>query len=551
MTTGKEVAQRLKTSLRVAAQQASDRGLLVSARWAAEQLAGVSISSEAVIDPRLIVEVASDPPWTSIKDDDDHERHHDTFLLAKSYYANQEYDRAAHVLQRVEHPAGVFLKLYSRFLAAEKRTSEEMPDPFSEKDRRIASASNSEFQAVQVELYERNDSSGLDGYLLYLYGLILSRQKQESQARDVLIESIKKAPLNWSAWLELSTFIQSPTDMNAILGLLPSCWVAKFLVVHLAGSLSLSDEGMPEIADEISTMFPTSDYALGLKASAEQHIGNWTAASHLFNTLLARSPYSLDFMDTYANCLWMLNDGPRLSALAHIAARVDKYSEKTSCIIANYYSMRGEHDKAILHFRRALKLNPDYVDVWTMLGHEQLEAKNPHAAIESFRRAVDMNPRDHRAWFGLGTAYELLKVNSYARHYYMRATHIRPTDARLWKSLGSVYEKLGDETSAIQCYRRAVNGSDEDIFAWHHLARLHSSTGSPELAIKCFQLVITTSTSDPQRYQLLQEEAALHLARHYRDNGNYQAAMKAIAEISSDEGRGLMKEIRRLMALQS
>ena len=115
---------------------------------------------------------------------------------------------------------------------------------------------------------------------------------------------------------------------------------------------------------------------------------DWTIASQLFNNLLSRAPYSLDFMDTYANCLWMLNDGPRLSTLAHVASRIDKYSEKTCCIIANYYSMRGEHEKAIIHFRRALKLNPDYVDVWTMLGHEQLEAKNAHAAIESFRRAV-------------------------------------------------------------------------------------------------------------------------------------------------------------------
>ena len=68
--------------------------------------------------------------------------------------------------------------------------------------------------------------------------------------------------------------VKHQTQMKFILEQLPTCWVAKFFVVQLAGSLSLSDEGMPELADEINAIFPDSNYALGLKASAEQHIGS-------------------------------------------------------------------------------------------------------------------------------------------------------------------------------------------------------------------------------------------------------------------------------------
>ena len=42
------------------------------------------------------------------------------------------------------------------------------------------------------------------------------------------------------------------------------------------------------------------------------------------------------------------------------------------------------------------------------MGHEFVELKNSHAAIESYRRAVDTNPKDFRAWYGLGQAYEVL-----------------------------------------------------------------------------------------------------------------------------------------------
>ena len=46
------------------------------------------------------------------------------------------------------------------------------------------------------------------------------------------------------------------------------------------------------------------------------------------------------------------------------------------------------------------------------MGHEYVELKNTHAAIESYRRAVDVNRRDYRAWYGLGQTYEVLEMET-------------------------------------------------------------------------------------------------------------------------------------------
>ena len=79
------------------------------------------------------------------------------------------------------------------------------------------------------------------------------------------------------------------------------------------------------------------------------------------------------------------------------------------------------------------------------MGHEYVEMKNSHAAIEAYRRAVgtirafvtlqhiiytralvtDVNRKDYRAWYGLGQAYELLSMHHYALHYYQHATALR------------------------------------------------------------------------------------------------------------------------------
>ena len=115
--------------------------------------------------------------------------------------------------------------------------------------------------------------------------------------------------------------------------------------------------------------------------------------------------------------------------------------------------MHAEHEKAIKYFRRATQLDRTYLSAWTLMGHEFVEMKNSHAAIEAYRKAVgesadlcpgdpftgsvnsdhsnsvhrmvDVNRKDYRAWFGLGQAYELLSMHQYALYYYQHATSLR------------------------------------------------------------------------------------------------------------------------------
>ncbi len=54
----------------------------------------------------------------------------------------------------------------------------------------------------------------------------------------------------------------------------------------------------------------------------------------------------------------------------------------------NYYSLRAEHEKAVKFFRRATQLDRTYLAAWTLMGHEYVEMKNSHAAIEAYRKAV-------------------------------------------------------------------------------------------------------------------------------------------------------------------
>ena len=65
-----------------------------------------------------------------------------------------------------------------------------------------------------------------------------------------------------------------------------------------------------------------------------------------------------------------------------------KHSFYLFIILGNYYSLRAQHEKAVLYFQRALKLNPNYLSAWTLMGHEYVEIKNTSAAIQAYRQAI-------------------------------------------------------------------------------------------------------------------------------------------------------------------
>jgi len=95
-------------------------------------------------------------------------------------------------------------------------------------------------------------------------------------------------------------------------------------------------------------------------------------------------------MDTYSHLLYVQQQRVELAYLAQRAVKIDKYRVETCCILGNYFSLHGEHQKALRFFHRALKLNPLCLDAWTLLGQEYMELKNSNDAIQSYSKALGM-----------------------------------------------------------------------------------------------------------------------------------------------------------------
>ena len=76
-----------------------------------------------------------------------------------------------------------------------------------------------------------------------------------------------------------------------------------------------------------------------------------------FQRLLRTDPYRYENLDLYSNILYIKENYGELANLAFNVFQNDKYRPESCCVIGNYYSLRGDHQKSALYFMRAIKLD--------------------------------------------------------------------------------------------------------------------------------------------------------------------------------------------------
>tara|TARA_R110002003_G_scaffold145_6_gene13379 strand:- start:454 stop:2349 length:1896 start_codon:yes stop_codon:yes gene_type:complete len=445
------------------------------------------------------------------------------YLLAKTYFDCREYDRCAAVFlpgplprapahaatspaAKAKHAAkgkprtstqhattarlqadavtglsqkSLFLALYAKYIAGEKRMNEDSEMILGPQDGGVTL--NKELPAICAVLDEwfgALPSSGRQpqGWLEYLYGIVLVKGKNEALAMDYLLKSVHQYTYNWGAWQELMSLLGTPEELSQIVTRLPQNLMAFIFHVYASQELYSASEQIHTSLSQILDIFPASAFLKTQRALLHYHNKDFDDAEQIFSDLLISDPHRVDHLDNYSNILYVMGMRPKLAFLAQLASSTDKFRPETCCVVGNYYSLKSEHEKAVMYFRRALTLDRSFLSAWTLMGHEFVEMKNTHAAIESYRRAVDVNRKDYRAWYGLGQTYEVLEMHSYALFYHQRAAALRPYDPKLWMAVGQCFGKVGKVMNGIRAYKRAlVAGSYYD-------AGVGSSFGSGEVS---------------------------------------------------------------------
>ncbi|XP_066595243.1 cell division cycle protein 23 homolog [Prorops nasuta] len=518
--------KEVKSDLLRAIIECSQRGLLHATKWLAElnySLKDVKLEAH---------EMTTDISLIESNEEDD------IYTLAKTYFDLKEYDRASYFIEQCKTPKARFLYLYSRYLSGEKKriddTTDVPPDPLK----------NESLKQLCVDLRKDHLEGNLDGFGLYLFGVTLKKLQLLREATDALVESVHKKPMHWGTWLELAALITDREKLESLT--LPNHWMKHFFMAHMYLELQLLDESLALYCELQSMGFEKNGYVLAQTAIAVYQRRDVDNAIETFKRIIKEDPYCLDNMDTYSNLLYVKEMKVELAFLAHRATEVDKYRLETCCIVGNYYSLRADHQKAVMYFQRALKLNPQYVSAWTLLGHEFMEMKNTNGAIHSYRQAIEVNRRDYRAWYGLGQTYEILKMPFYGLYYYKQAQLLRPHDSRMVLALGEAYEKQDKIQDALKCYYKACNVGDIEGMALIKLATLYEKLGEQEHAAAAYTEFVMDEFRNADRAELSHAYKYLtifHLKLEQLDQANHYAQKCLQFDETKEEAKALLRTI--------
>jgi tetratricopeptide (TPR) repeat protein len=171
---------------------------------------------------------------------------------------------------------------------------------------------------------------------------------------------------------------------------------------------------------------------------------------------------------------------------------------------AGAYKTKGDKDRAIADYTKAIEANPIYADAFTGRGIVYQSKGDNDRAIADYTKAIEINPRYANAYVGRGMVYRLkgdsdhavadytkaIEINSSYAIAYLNSTaasssrrganaiwplqiltkaiDLDPRGAEAFVRRGAVYQAAGDKDRAIADYTKAsssIRGSPRRVFA--------------------------------------------------------------------------------------
>jgi anaphase-promoting complex subunit 8 len=303
------------------------------------------------------------------------------YLLAKTFFDLKEYSRVDYLLTNAKDQQSIFLRLYSRYLHLQ--SNQQFMDHMLTKSQKIPQ------ELIQLSA-ELDLVPQKDGFLLFLQGVVNIKLKKMEQGKEALLQSVSLYPFNWSAWLELGSLLEKPESVNAILDQLKPSLPCFCFRIHVLNDMHQPPELIAPLIHDLMQTIPKNQFLQIQRAILYHNSRDFEESEILFEHLAKQDPFLIESMDYYSNVLYVRRKYSKLCELAHRMSITNRYRPETCACIGNYYSMKGDREKAIESFSRALKLDPNYSPAWTLLGHEYVDSCNPKSAIEVYRKAVGM-----------------------------------------------------------------------------------------------------------------------------------------------------------------
>ncbi|MBI4689511.1 MAG: tetratricopeptide repeat protein [Nitrospirae bacterium] len=182
------------------------------------------------------------------------------------------------------------------------------------------------------------------------------------------------------------------------------------------------------------------------------------------------------------------------------------------------YRKKGLDDEAIIQYRLALSLQPDYLEAYTNLGNIYKDRGLYDEAIEYLQKALSLKPNFVPAHKKI--AYAFLSTGRFdkAIEHYRIILKYEPEDAEIYSNLGSAYYSNGQIDKAVESYQTALKLKPDFAEVHNNLGSAYGAKGLTDKAIEQFQIAL--------RLKPDYADAHNNLGNAYMEKGQRNKAME-------------------------
>lgn len=164
-------------------------------------------------------------------------------------------------------------------------------------------------------------------------------------------------------------------------------------------------------------------------------------------------------------------------------------SPRTTMAAATAYAECGDHEQAVVRFKRVLdhpQSSPDQrINCWHGLGKALTALGRGKEAVECFRHALSVKPDHLHLLIDLGNLLKRLTNFEEARQCYIRVLGKDPGCVEAIFNLGAVEQACGCHSEALRLYREAIAIDPSIPAIWNNMAAcLTYSTDVPPAVVR-------------------------------------------------------------------
>jgi tetratricopeptide (TPR) repeat protein len=246
--------------------------------------------------------------------------------------------------------------------------------------------------------------------------------------------------------------------------------------------------------------------------------GKLDDAKRCFDEMLKYCPYDNKALRNMARVYLAKNDSSTANSyLERIIYHTPPFIEKNLPVLGATFTDMGRHNDAKYFFEKALKVEPDDVNLWNQLAQSNLYLKDTSAANKCYNKALSVDSSDMKTHLNLAKLYECRKDYKNAQLHFQKTIQSDSSNVEAWSSLGISYLSTGNKEKAIECAEKALLINPENGIALFRGALVHRAFRDFDKAVQYMEKFVKAYPDQPI--------ALNELGNTYKMNNNFQKAL--------------------------